>query len=85
MVLAGESTYDLIYPPSNSHRIAYEIVALFPSNVQRASIPTDITSGSPDPDTWGTPAAAWPSTTCDMEEFFTEQNIIINITLCGLW
>merc|ERR1712093_107670 len=51
----------------------------------RASIPADIAAGTPDPSTWGTPSAAWPSTTCDMEEYFTEQNIIINITLCGAW
>lgn len=51
----------------------------------RASVPADITAGTPDPSTWGAPAASWPSTTCSMDEYFTDQNIIINITLCGLW
>lgn len=32
----------------------------------------------------GTPAAAFPNTSCDMSEFFEEHNIIINLTLCKL-
>lgn len=36
----------------------------------RSSIPDDITSGSPDPSSWGTPRAQWPATKCNPDSFF---------------
>lgn len=30
----------------------------------------------------GTPAAYFPNTSCDMEEFLSEHNIMISLTLC---
>ncbi|EIN06365.1 endo-1,3(4)-beta-glucanase-like protein [Punctularia strigosozonata HHB-11173 SS5] len=51
-------------------------------------VPLDVYSGSPIIDTtfWGTPYASFPSTsTCDLEAKFGENNIIINLTLCGDW
>ena len=52
----------------------------------RASIP--ITTGgpltsSPDPTTWGTPMADFPSTNCDIGSHFKNQSIVANIDLCG--
>ncbi|KZT10380.1 glycoside hydrolase family 16 protein [Laetiporus sulphureus 93-53] len=36
--------------------------------------------------TWGDPHASYPNTTsCDLSTFFTEQQLIFDITLCGDW
>ncbi|KAM0753550.1 hypothetical protein T439DRAFT_322449 [Meredithblackwellia eburnea MCA 4105] len=50
----------------------------------RADIPDDINAGYPNPSSWGTPAAAWSSSTCSMDHF-AAQTIVINLTLCGDW
>ncbi|WVQ93960.1 hypothetical protein IAU59_001038 [Kwoniella sp. CBS 9459] len=51
----------------------------------RAQIPSDINSGQPKPESWGTPAAAWDASTCDPAKFFQAQVIVVNIDLCGDW
>ncbi|KDQ51418.1 glycoside hydrolase family 16 protein [Jaapia argillacea MUCL 33604] len=53
-----------------------------------ASVPSDVsTSGSASVDTsnWGEPYAYFPNTDCDLATHFSENNIIINLTLCGDW
>ncbi|EJD03560.1 glycoside hydrolase family 16 protein, partial [Fomitiporia mediterranea MF3/22] len=57
------------------------VVHFFP----RDSIPQDLLSDSPTPDTWGTPMARLPSTDCDINKFFQNHTIIINTALCGGW
>ncbi|KAH7152165.1 concanavalin A-like lectin/glucanase domain-containing protein [Dactylonectria estremocensis] len=49
----------------------------------RGSIPSDITNQEPDPSTWGTALADFPSTNCDIGSHFTNNSIIVNIDLCG--
>lgn len=51
----------------------------------RGSIPSDITDPSqiPNPSTWGTALADFPSTECDIASHFRNQSIIVNIDLCG--
>lgn len=57
----------------------------------RSAIPSDITSAEtdssvvPDPSSWGTPLADFPSTDCDIGSHFTNQSIIANIDVCGDW
>lgn len=51
----------------------------------RTSIPADITSGSPDPDSWPTPAAFFSSSSCDMASHFYDHVLTFDITLCGDW
>lgn len=51
----------------------------------RSAIPADIASRNPNPATWGTAAADFPSTNCDIGSMFRNNSIIINITLCGDW
>lgn len=48
------------------------------------SIPSDVSSGgtSVDTDSWGTPTAYFPNTSCDIASHFGEHNIIINLTFC---
>ncbi|KAL4784172.1 concanavalin A-like lectin/glucanase domain-containing protein [Aspergillus varians] len=50
----------------------------------RSSIPGDISSGSPDPASWGTPTARFAGS-CDIEAHFAEMQIIFDITFCGDW
>jgi hypothetical protein len=49
----------------------------------RSAIPADITSRSPNPSTWGTAAADFPSTNCNIGDKFRNNSIILNINLCG--
>ncbi|KAI6045022.1 glycoside hydrolase family 16 protein [Pisolithus marmoratus] len=51
----------------------------------RGSIPSDITAGAPQPQTWSTPMANWPSTDCDMASHFYNHSVIFDTTLCGDW
>ncbi|OCK80932.1 glycoside hydrolase family 16 protein [Lepidopterella palustris CBS 459.81] len=50
----------------------------------RGSIPSDITSGSPDPSGWGTPAAVFMGS-CDIANTFKNQQIVFDTTFCGDW
>jgi hypothetical protein len=52
-----------------------------------SSIPSDVANGagSVNTDNWGTPAAYFPNTSCNIPNYFAAHNIIINLTLCGDW
>ncbi|KAF7558050.1 hypothetical protein G7046_g5898 [Stylonectria norvegica] len=49
----------------------------------RGSIPSDVSGKTPDPSTWGTALADFPSTDCDIGSHFKNQSITVNIDLCG--
>ncbi|KAJ3515182.1 hypothetical protein NLJ89_g1928 [Agrocybe chaxingu] len=49
----------------------------------RPEIPADITSKKPNPATWGTPAAFFPSTNCDIGAHFFEHSLVLDTTICG--
>ncbi|KAF3392761.1 hypothetical protein F1880_008870 [Penicillium rolfsii] len=51
----------------------------------RTAIPSDLTDPTlaPNPSTWGTALADFPSTNCDIASHFRNQSIIANIDLCG--
>ncbi|KIJ63545.1 glycoside hydrolase family 16 protein [Hydnomerulius pinastri MD-312] len=51
------------------------------------SVPSDVkTPGSTvNTSNWGTPAAYFPNTDCDLSSHFGPHNIIINLTFCGDW
>lgn len=51
----------------------------------RNAIPSDITSGSPNPAGWGEATADFPGTDCNINNHFRNQSIIANIDLCGSW
>ena len=51
----------------------------------RGKIPQDITDGSPNPSSWGTPVGNYPSTSCDMTSHFYDMINIFDTTLCGDW
>jgi len=54
-------------------------------NFARTAIPPDITAGTPDPDSWGKPAAFWSSATCNIGDHFQDQVLTFDTTLCGDW
>lgn len=56
----------------------------------RASVPDslkkDNTAKSIDISSWGAPVASYPSTQCSpMSNFFGDQTLVLDITLCGDW
>jgi hypothetical protein len=51
----------------------------------RTSIPSDIASGSPDPTTWGAASAQFSGSGCDIDQYFSNNNIVFNVDLCGSW
>ncbi|GAA5835550.1 hypothetical protein JCM11251_002961 [Rhodosporidiobolus azoricus] len=51
----------------------------------RGTAPSDLTSDSPTPSTWGKPRARWAASTCDPRKFLRDQTAVINITIGGDW
>ncbi|PVI00987.1 glycoside hydrolase family 16 protein [Periconia macrospinosa] len=51
----------------------------------RSNIPADIVSRTPDPSTWETALADFPNLECDIERYFKDLSIVVNISLCGDW
>lgn len=51
----------------------------------RASVPADLTSGSPNPESWGTPSSDFKTSNggCNVGSNFQKQTIIINTDFCG--
>jgi hypothetical protein len=49
----------------------------------RGSVPADVTDKKPNPSSWGTALADFPSTDCDVGSHFKNNSIIVNIELCG--
>ncbi|KAF9556240.1 hypothetical protein CPC08DRAFT_737146 [Agrocybe pediades] len=51
---------------------------------QRSDIPKDIRDHTPNPASWGIPAAFFPSgSNCDMKKHFFDHSLVIDTTLCG--
>ncbi|KKY21993.1 putative mixed-linked glucanase precursor [Phaeomoniella chlamydospora] len=49
----------------------------------RASVPSDITLGLPNPNLWGVPVANWAG--CEFSDYFSNMNIMFDTTFCGDW
>jgi hypothetical protein len=56
---------------------------------QRANLPRSIleatSTSSIDISEWGPPSASYPASACDIPRFFTAQQLVFDITLCGIW
>ncbi|KAK0446083.1 glycoside hydrolase family 16 protein [Desarmillaria tabescens] len=50
-----------------------------------ASISATTASTGVDLSDWGPPSASYPATYCNIPEFFSAQNLVLDITLCGQW
>ncbi|TEA16473.1 Endo-1,3(4)-beta-glucanase [Colletotrichum sidae] len=52
----------------------------------RTAIPADVSSGNPNPASWGQPIAKFNGGSgCDIASHFKQQNLVFNIALCGDW
>jgi hypothetical protein len=51
----------------------------------RPDVPSSLANNTIDTSTFGTPSASWPASGCNTPQFFQEQEIVIDITLCGYW
>jgi hypothetical protein len=52
----------------------------------RNAIPSDITSGAPNPSGWGTPQSSFQGgSSCNIDAEFTNQNLVFDTTFCGDW
>lgn len=51
----------------------------------RTSVPADITSGSPDPTTWGNATGLFTGSGCDIDQHFKDHQIVFNTDFCGDW
>ena len=47
----------------------------------RASVPSDIDNGAPEPSGWGTPIASFPATSCKPSTYFYNHSAIFDTTL----
>jgi len=54
---------------------------------QRSNIPSDVSGGSPNVESWGTPLASFRSGNggCDFDNSFANHNIVFDTTFCGGW
>lgn len=52
---------------------------------ERSKIPADIHNDTPDPTTWGTPIANFPSDNCSPYTYFYDHYNIFDTTFCGDW
>lgn len=55
--------------------------------ITRDSVPSSLSSNATtiDTDDLGTPSAYYPSSTCDIDTYFGDQRMTLDITLCGSW
>jgi hypothetical protein len=55
--------------------------------LSRADVPSSLSASasSINTDDLGTPAAYYPSSTCDIDKYFGAQRMTLDITLCGSW
>ncbi|KAL7789063.1 glycoside hydrolase family 16 protein [Trichoderma ceciliae] len=49
----------------------------------RGSIPKDIENKKPDPDKWGQPVAIFGGESCDVDRYFKNMRLVLNINFCG--
>jgi hypothetical protein len=51
----------------------------------RSSIPSDITTGSPDPTSWPAATTKFSGSGCNIDQHFSEHQIVFNTDFCGDW
>lgn len=66
----------------------FDVSGIFIWFWSRPNIPASINqanTSSVDVTQWGTPHASYFSNTCNITQFYTAQNLVLDITLCGVW
>ncbi|KAH8089557.1 concanavalin A-like lectin/glucanase domain-containing protein [Filobasidium floriforme] len=51
----------------------------------RRNIPADISNNAPTPGSWGMPMAAYDVSTCDINKYFKDNQLVLTVNLCGDW
>ncbi|KAJ7258421.1 concanavalin A-like lectin/glucanase domain-containing protein, partial [Mycena haematopus] len=69
--------------------LQFDVSGIFMWFWPRTAVPGSIGQATPNGTMsltdWGIPSAAYPASGCNITEFFPAQQLIIDITLCGLW
>ncbi|KAI0336817.1 hypothetical protein GY45DRAFT_1237765 [Cubamyces sp. BRFM 1775] len=66
----------------------YDVAGIFIWFWSREDVPAELTNNAStiDISTWGTPSAAFPVTPqCNVTQYFTPQQLVLDIALCGDW
>jgi hypothetical protein len=84
-VRASRQTSRLILPFAALPTVKWDKTGINVWWFPRSTIPADITADQPMPDTWGTPMANFPSTSCDPYKYFYDHFNIFDTTFCGDW
>ncbi|KAJ7155085.1 glycoside hydrolase family 16 protein [Mycena filopes] len=69
--------------------LQFDVAGVFMWFWSRLDIPASIThatsTSTMNISDWGLPSAAYPAAGCNITEFFPAQELVVDITLCGLW
>ncbi|KAJ7027788.1 glycoside hydrolase family 16 protein [Mycena alexandri] len=69
--------------------LQFDIAGIFMWFWPRLEIPASVThatsTSTMNISDWGIPSAAYPAAGCNITEFFPAQELVVDITLCGLW
>lgn len=49
----------------------------------RGKVPSDISDKNPDPSSWGLPDAIFGGDSCNVDKYFKNMSLVININFCG--
>ncbi|KAF8480112.1 concanavalin A-like lectin/glucanase domain-containing protein [Russula ochroleuca] len=67
----------------------FDVAGIFIWFWNRANLPRSIleatSTSSIDISEWGPPSASYPAPVCDIPRFFSAQQLVFDITLCGVW
>jgi len=67
----------------------FDVAGIFIWFWSRPNLPPSIlqatSTSSIDISEWGPPSASFPAPACDISRFFSAQQLVIDITLCGVW
>jgi hypothetical protein len=86
VMASGNNTYGNNFNQNNGGVYAMQWTSSFIKMwfFPRGSIPSDISSGSPDPHSWSLPQVNFQGP-CDIDSHFKEHRIIFDLTFCGDW
>jgi hypothetical protein len=63
----------------------FDVSGIFIWFWSRPNVPASINQPSMNVSQWGTPHASYFSNTCNITKYYSPQNLVIDITLCGVW
>ncbi|EJU06505.1 hypothetical protein DACRYDRAFT_86200 [Dacryopinax primogenitus] len=87
LIASGQNTYGAGFNTAGGgvYAMQWDETGIYSFFFPRGTTPADITSGYPNPSSWGEPVGAWPASTCNPYQFFYNHVAIFDTTLCGDW